>query len=483
MDTLIYWLPLVVAAILGGSVVFPADEGRARTPHGWLGAWLAACGSVVTLSGLWIWITSIEERGQSFGGAVFLVGAAGAFVGLQLVGRGGPDGRGTEVTLGPERPVRGGDMFDARGSSHVKRGWFGRSIVAMIAIAIVTCAVPAGADTPPVAERRFSVMTYNVYLGADLQPLFGETDPIRLIQKAATIFAHLDLVDFRVRAVAIADQIIEQDPDVVALQEVSLWQTAPRSDPSDLTTRYDFLRILLSELGGRGHPFRAVSVNPNFTGTLPIDFAGTRGTFTDRNVIIVPVDESDDRVTWNAQQDVYDRSLEVPVAGMVLPARRGWASIDVRFRGKPYRLFDTHFEAFDPAIRTGQVRELVDIMSASPYPVVLTGDLNVYPKDVRPEDAAAWGMLTGAGFVDAWTEAACFEPRFTAGQTDDLDNVPSALDNTVDYVLYATDVGVGAVDGSCDIAGEELDDRTDTTPALWPSDHAAVVVDMRIAKP
>jgi hypothetical protein len=27
---------------------------------------------------------------------------------------------------------------------------------------------------------------------------------------------------------------------------------------------------------------------------------------------------------------------------------------------------------------------------------------------------------------------------------------------------------------------EELDDRTATNPALWPSDHAAVILDLRI---
>jgi len=89
--TLIFWLPLLVAAILGGSVVFPEGNDRAgRTRHRRLGAWLAASGSCVTLGGLWVWITSIERRSQSFGTAVFLIGSAGAFVGLQLVGRNRP---------------------------------------------------------------------------------------------------------------------------------------------------------------------------------------------------------------------------------------------------------------------------------------------------------------------------------------------------------------------------------------------------------
>jgi len=102
---------------------------------------------------------------------------------------------------------------------------------------------------------------------------------------------------------------------------------------------------------------------------------------------------------------------------------------------------------------------------------------------VRPEDATTWDVLTRSGFADAWVQADCFEPRYTAGQTDDLDNVPSILDNTVDYVLFDVDDDLDAVEGSCDIAGEELDDRTNTVPRLWPSDHAAVVVDLHIAKP
>ena len=357
-------------------------------------------------------------------------------------------------------------------------------LAASVCCLFVAAQVPASANTQMSAEREFRVMTYNVYLGANLQPLFGESDPIRLIQKAAAIIAHLDQVDFRIRAVAIARQIVEQAPDVVALQEVALWETAPPPRPPRFSTKYDFLAIVLDELERQGHPFRAVSVNPNFTGTLPIDFVGSLGRLTDRNVIIVPKGEPASELLWfNPGQDVYDRTLDVPIGGTILHTQRGWASIDILFRGKPYRFFDTHFEAFDPDVRRDQVAELVQIMSASPYPVVLAGDVNLYPLGVRIQDGLAWALLSDAGFVDAWTRAGCFEPRFTAGQTDDLDNVPSALDNTVDYVLFDDDFEMEAVEDSCDIAGEELDDRTDTTPALWPSDHAAVAVDLHIAKP
>jgi endonuclease/exonuclease/phosphatase family metal-dependent hydrolase len=378
-------------------------------------------------------------------------------------------------------PEGGRTMMNGTISPTIRSLGLRATLAALLAAALAGAGLAPASAEPPVRPTP-TMMTYNVYLGANLQPLFGENDPIRLIQKAAAIVAHFDEVDFRVRAVAIARQIIEQDPDVLALQEVSLLEIAPTGMP--FATRYDFLQILLDELERQGHPFRAVTINPNFTGTLPIDFVGTRARLTDRNVIIVPSDPpASELATSNPAQDVYDRTLDVPLGGTIFHGRRGWASIDVVFEGAPFRLFNTHFEAFDSSVREDQVGELAEIMSASRLPVVLAGDINLYPRGVRALDEAAWRVLSGDGFRDAWVVAECFEPRFTAGQTDDLDNVPSILDNTVDFVLFDKDFETKTVEGSCDIAGEELDDRTDTVPALWPSDHAAVIVHLRLARP
>lgn len=178
---------------------------------------------------------------------------------------------------------------------------------------------------------------------------------------------------------------------------------------------------------------------------------------------------------------MYETSLPAPIGGQTVPVRRGWASVDLMIRGKVYRFFDTHFEAYNGQIRLAQVSELVARMSTSPYPVVLVGDINLYPQGVRSEDDAAWSLLRGAGFVDTWVEAMDGTPGYTAGQTDDLNNVPSTIDHTVDFVLHDADGYLDAVPGSGDIVGEELDDRTDS--GLWPSDHAGVVVTLHIAKP
>jgi endonuclease/exonuclease/phosphatase family metal-dependent hydrolase len=367
--------------------------------------------------------------------------------------------------------------------------YMSRRLRIVVAITVVcsfaTAAVPARALADEREKPTARFMTYNVYLGANLQPLFevGLTLP-QLIGRAAAVFAHLELVDFNVRAVAIAEQIIEQEPDVVSLQELSLWQTAPVSNPTQLTTRYDFLQILLDELQRQGHPYRTASAVATFRGTLPIDFVGTLGTFTDRNAILVPADlPASELSTSNPMSQLFEAGLDRSAAGIPIRITRGWASVDVTIRTKTYRVFDTHFEAFSDLVRLAQVGELTRIMSSSPYPVVLAGDINLFPKEVRQLDAAAWDLLKDEGFRDAWVVAECFEPRFTAGQTDDLDHVPSNLDNTVDFVLFDKDFDAQPVEDSCDIAGEELDDRTDTTPARWPSDHAGVAVDMRVARP
>lgn len=341
---------------------------------------------------------------------------------------------------------------------------------------LVFTVAPAGAShVPDVAERRFKPMTYNVYLGANLQPLFGVTDPIELMRRAAAINAHVDQVDFNARGVALAREIIDADPDVVSLQELSLWQTAPLANPANATTRYDFLAILLAELERQGSPYAAAVVNPTYTGALPIS-ATTLGIFTDRNAIIVR--QAPEVSAANPAEGTYEAALRAPVGGGFLEAKRGWASVDVLVRDRGYTVIATHLEAFDPAIRQAQVRELVDIVAAASYPVVLAGDLNIYPEGERVVDAEEWQMLTNAGLADSWVEAG-EAPAFTAGQSDDLDNVPSMLDNMVDFVLHGGVGRIETVDGSGHIAGEELDDRTATEPRLWPSDHAGVVVTLR----
>ncbi len=361
----------------------------------------------------------------------------------------------------------------------------------MVAVAAVLAVIgalvaPAVAQAkPPIqAQRPFEAMTYNIYLGADLTPLFAATTTPELIAAAAAAYAHVVATDFNERAEAIARQIVAASPEVVGLQEVSLWQTAPLANPSAITTRYDFLEILLNELQRQGHPYRAASVNETFKASLPINMQ-TLVWWTDRNAIIVRADdESPEVLTQNAREAKYQAALPLQVGGQPISVTRGWASVDVMIRGRWFRFFTTHLEAYHAGIRYLQTQELMAVTSASPYPVVLVGDLNWFPAGApyaRPEDTVAWQLMTSAGFVNSWVEADGIQPGYTASFGDDLNTDPSVLNNTVDFVLHNASGVLDAVVGSADIVGEELDDRTGVH-LWWPSDHAGVVVTLKFTK-
>jgi endonuclease/exonuclease/phosphatase family metal-dependent hydrolase len=367
------------------------------------------------------------------------------------------------------------DSISDRGHRFARIG----SLLMVFALAGLTVtAIPTRADTAPpeVAQREFTVMTYNLYLGANLQPLFGKSGQ-PLIDEAQKVLAHVAQTDFSARAEAIADQIVEQQPVVVGLQEVALWQTAPIGAPGQRQTTFDFLAILLDALQERGMPYRAASINVDFSAALPISFT-TLGVFTDRNVIIVRDDlPSSELKVSDPTEHVFRAVLPVPIGDGTINVTRGWATVDVKFRGKPYLVANTHLEAFNGFVRTLQAQELAASLDASALPVVLLGDLNSEPGNL----ADSYGIMLRAGFVDCWIEAMDGTPGFTAGQTDDLNNVPSLIDHTVDYVMHNEDGFVDAVARSGAIVGEELDDRTPS--GLWPSDHAGIALTMHIADP
>ena len=71
-------------------------------------------------------------------------------------------------------------------------------------------------------------MTRNLYLGADLTPGDRRRKPrTSWSQPTAQILREVTANNFPTRAEGLADEILEQKPDLVGLQEVALWRTAP----------------------------------------------------------------------------------------------------------------------------------------------------------------------------------------------------------------------------------------------------------------
>ena len=348
-----------------------------------------------------------------------------------------------------------------------------RAVLRVLAVLLLGLAVSTGAVAPasatPEGPQKLEVASYNLYLGADLQPLFGAT-PATIAGLAQAVWDHVEQVDFPARAAAIARLIGHSDPDLVGLQEVALWERG--STPPTLRPGIDFQQILIDALAAEGEHYRAVAVSRNFV-SPPVPLAsGGLARFTDRDVILAREDNSAAPVS-NPRSALYAARLPLPNPALGgITVVRGWASVDVRMNDRSVRFVDTHLEAFHAGVRALQAQELARLLAASPLPVVLVGDLNS-----RPDDATgAYGILTGTlQLADAWVEVHGPDGGFTSGQTDDLNLPESRLDHRIDYVLYQPD---GLRAKSATVLGGEQRDRTPPLPGapfgLWPSDHAGV---------
>lgn len=331
-----------------------------------------------------------------------------------------------------------------------------------------------------------TVMTRNLYLGADLDPVFQAVaggNPQDIIQATTATWQNVQATNFPERAGALADEIEHSEPLLIGLQEVSLYRTGdPDSFFGNPTladhVEYDFLKILLNELDQRGLNYRRVTVTRNTDAetpgfTAPGVLQDIR--LTDRDVILVRKDPPTSELnTSNKQSENFAARVSLPVGntGQSIELLRGWGSVDVTLGGQTFRFINTHLEqegAFN-AIQVAQGNELLGGPADTSLPVILVGDFNSRADGLG---TPTYGNLIGAGFEDAWSATHPGEPGNTFGHDADLLNTTVDLTQRLDLVLFRHDVC--ALDA--DVVGDELDDRT--ASGLWPSDHAGVVATLR----
>lgn len=383
--------------------------------------------------------------------------------------------------------------------------------VAVAAVLVLTGGAPAGAkpqspNTPSAVVAE--VQTYNLYFGANLTPLFAPD--VDVLEAATAIWNEMQASDIPARVQAAAQLIAEEAPDLVGLQEVSTWRSAPAAlggpggfvPTGPFTTDYEALDLLLDDLADLGTPYEVVVANTNFSNvTFPLPVVVGPGpdfrlaTFTDRDVILVK------RKSLKRSRmqigDVSSRNfaaeLTVSVAGNPVSVPRGWSEADVSVRGRTFTFMNTHLEAYGLPPRSDQIRnpqaeELAAAVMASPHPVVLVGDVNVRPTmcvDYRPgspqepgdQNVVAYQTLLDAGLTEVWPmvypKDPCGPDGWTSGQ-DSLDGPDSTLDHRIDDVFLS--VGFSALQAR--VVGDEQADRT--PGGLWPSDHASTWAKIRL---
>ena len=116
-----------------------------------------------------------------------------------------------------------------------------------------------------VPDSRSRVYTRNLYLGSEITPLVAIPSPRGIPGVAATLWANIQASDFPERAKVLADEIVAAAPDLVALQEVTLYRRQVPSDyqpgddaPNATEVVLDFLALLMAEIDARGGGYRVV---------------------------------------------------------------------------------------------------------------------------------------------------------------------------------------------------------------------------------
>ena len=335
-------------------------------------------------------------------------------------------------------------------------------------------AAPSKRAAPP---RTVTVLTYNVFLGTDLNPIFQARSVQQLFGAVATGWAQIQANDFRARARAIARLIAQAKPDLVGLQEAELYRTqTPPDGPLTPATRvaYDYVAILLAALRARGAAYRAVVLASNVDAELPAGVPAQLDVrLNDRVAILARVERKPRFSLSSPQVGHFATRLTVQTVGGPILVPRGWASVDVQpVGGRPFRFVTTHLEAFSREINVAQGTELLQGPAATALPLVLVGDFN---SRADRTGTPTYGNLVAGGLGDAWSERYPGTPGLTCCHQDDLRASPPDLGSRIDLVL--TRGAFRPLRGA--VIGEEQRDRAGAG-GLWPSDHAGLWLTLRL---
>lgn len=402
-----------------------------------------------------------------------------------------------------------------------RRGRFGMAMVLGLVLALGLTLPGAAAAKGKQKGHQLTVMTRNLYLGADLSPALDSSTLDGAVNAAFQIEQQVHATKFpSVRAALLANEIKKQKPDIVGLQEAAWWRTGPYdplaaiNGPKATQTDAqggDFLTDLLTQLNksgkkgkkgsassakkkGKALQYRIAVVKPEFDFELPVN-QGTGGLtacntpgvchnerLTMRDAILV---KKGVKIS-NASSGTFNTLLREKVggpAGINVDVTRGWAAVDAKVSGKKVHVVDSHLEAFDSAasntandgqtfpkggIREAQAKQLIAPggPTSSKLPALLIGDFNsdspVHGDQVDPGDALAYRALLAGG----WSERAFTPPPFGCCIQDSNLTDPSTagITHRVDHIMS----------NNKKIKFKKGGLTTTYANGLWSSDHFGV---------
>ncbi len=290
------------------------------------------------------------------------------------------------------------------------------------------------------AEPTFTVMSRNIYLGADVGVAL---DLIPDMPAAAQfMWDQVNKNDFSKRSVALAAEINAYKPDVIGLQEATIWY-CKKNAWSKKTEVFNFTDQLLAALGG-GYVLASkdgkTAFNPGYS-INPIPFL-TMVKDPERFQKIFGQDKAacgfqiGDALAIKkslAERVIQVGNTEYEASYSIVPTLmtiyRGYTWADINIANIPVRFVTTHLESIWDENKVPnaakQANQLIADLKETNMPVVVIGDFNSDARDPRPASAAnpglqptaskecpagsskcnAYRLMRAAGFSDAGPDA------------------------------------------------------------------------------
>ncbi|MEA2439073.1 MAG: hypothetical protein QOH76_497 [Thermoleophilaceae bacterium] len=334
-------------------------------------------------------------------------------------------------------------------------------VLALAAPAVVPAtAAPAAAKKPP----RITVMSRNLFLGADLIPLALAHPGDEFEKAAGKLLDQIIASEPDARMKLIAAEIAKAKPDLVGLQEVTLWRTGPKNDGAPAKhVVVDYLATIRKELKRRGANYRVVADQRTLNLEGPTD-RGVDLRFTDGNVVLA---RKGVQVTHAKSRD-FKSQLVIPTFALGdVSVNRSFNQLDAKIGRARIHFVNAHLEAYSADYRLDQAKELVaGPLKSKKLPTVLVGDLNSGPKLPKKEDRPPYLAIANAGFKEART------PKFNCCFNDDL--ITGKWDHIVDHIMTRP---------KFKLVRSFVTGNTAKTPGgLAPSDHGGVVSLLQLPK-
>src|SRR5215212_250542 len=348
-----------------------------------------------------------------------------------------------------------------------------RTSIPLLGAAVLGLLAPAVADGASTTDKppALTVMSRNLYVGADIIRLGTATTPADEAQAATQLLQIVQQTNFPERANALAAEVARVKPDMIGVQEAARIRKTPDgvSDGPGGTPAtevvQDFLPILRSELNNAGERYKVVAIQDELDAEVATSL-GYDVRAEQRDAILVRTGRGAKVKVRKALMGQYDDAFTVALAdGQTVSVPRGWEAMDGTAGGVKFRLVNTHLEAYSAAIGEAQAKELTGRGGpAGPQRqgVILAGDLNADPRDPNTAARVPYEAIVDQGYVNVLPR------RLTCCLSETVNDPAPSFTSDIDFIFTRPKTKVHKTG----IVGNRPSDRT--ASGLWPSDHVGV---------